>query len=185
MDATELLKRDHRTVDGLFERYRGLGQDQTEDRQDVVREIVRELSVHAAIEEQVLYPEIRDSVPGGQDLVDEAIREHGEVKEVLTALDGMSPDDPALDERVRALIDDVTHHVEEEERELFPKLRDAVDPERLDEMGDRMERAKGIAPTRPHPHAPSHPPGNVVAGPAAGMVDRARDAASEAMEDEE
>jgi len=174
MDAITLLKQDHRTVEALFRRYEsGL---QGQEKQDVVHEIIRELSVHAAIEEQVLYPAVRRAFPKGEDLAEEGIDEHQEVKETLSDLDGMDPSEPGFDPKVRSLIGDVRHHVEEEEGEMFPKLAQALSSDRLDEMGSAMEGAKRMAPTRPHPLAPSTPPGNIVAGPVAGVVDRARDA---------
>jgi hemerythrin superfamily protein len=174
MDGITLLKQDHRTVDSLFRRYEaGL---QGEDKRQVVEEIIRELSIHAAIEEQVLYPAMRRAFPQGQDMAEEGIEEHAEVKETLADLDGMDPSDPAFDPKVRSLIGDVRHHVEEEEEEMFPKLAAAVPAERLEELGSALESAKVLAPTRPHPHAPSTPPANVVVGPVAGVVDRARDA---------
>ncbi|MDQ4005096.1 MAG: hemerythrin domain-containing protein [Actinomycetota bacterium] len=176
MDAITLLKEDHRTVDSLFRRYEsGL---QGEDKRQVVEEIIRELSIHAAIEEQVLYPAMRRAFPKGEDMAEEGIEEHAEVKETLSDLDGMDPSDPGFDPKVRSLIGDVRHHVEEEEEEMFPKLAGAMSSERLDEMGSALESAKGLAPTRPHPHAPSTPPANIVVGPVAGAVDRTRDAIS-------
>ena len=174
MDAITLLKQDHRTVEALFRRYESGPQGQ--EKQDVVHEIIRELSVHAAIEEQVLYPAVRRAFPKGEDLAEEGIDEHQEVKETLSDLDGMDPSEPGFDPKVRSLIGDVRHHVEEEEGEMFPKLAQALSSDRLDEMGSAMEGAKRMAPTRPHPLAPSTPPGNIVAGPVAGVVDRARDA---------
>jgi hemerythrin superfamily protein len=177
MEATRLLTQDHRTVDQLFSRFEKLPAGASGEKLEIVREIVKELSIHAAIEEQVLYPVIRDEVPGGQALHQEALQEHQEAKEVLSELDGMSPQDPGYDARVTSLIQDVRHHVEEEEGQLFPKLREGVSAERLHEMGEAMEQAKKTVPTRPHPMAPSSPPGNLVAGPVAGVVDRARDAA--------
>ena len=176
MDAITLLKQDHRTVDSLFQRYEsGLAPEQN---REVVEEIIRELSVHAVIEEQVLYPAMRRAFPGGDDLAEEGIDEHQEVKETLAELDGMDPTDGAFDQRVRSLIGDVRHHVEEEEEEMFPKLQQAVSQDQLDEMGASMETAKRVAPTRPHPHAPNTPPGNIIAGAVAGPVDRARDIVS-------
>ncbi|MGH2686890.1 MAG: hemerythrin domain-containing protein, partial [Actinomycetota bacterium] len=159
MDAITLLKQDHRTVDALFRRYEGGVQG--EDKRQVVEEIIRELSIHAAIEEQVLYPAMRQAFPQGQDMVEEGIEEHDEVKETLSDLDGMDPSDPGFDPKVRSLIGDVRHHVEEEEEEMFPKLAAAVSAERLEEMGGALESAKALAPTRPHPRAPSTPPGNL------------------------
>lgn len=178
MDAVKLLTQDHRTVDRLFNRYESLDVGADEERKRIVEEIVRELSIHASIEEQVLYPGVRDVLPGGDQLAEEALDEHQEVKETLAELEKMSPSDAGFDLRVRSLIRDVRHHVDEEESEMFPKLTSAIPKKKLEEMGDRMEKAKRIAPTRPHPRAPNTPPGNLVAGPMAAVVDRARDAAS-------
>jgi hemerythrin superfamily protein len=176
MDAITLLKQDHRTVEALFRRFEnGLDGD---EKRDVVQTIIRELSVHAVIEEQVLYPAIKQAVPDGDDLAGEGIDEHQEVKETLAGLDGMDPSDGGFDQRVRSLIADVRHHVEEEENDMFPKLAAALSSDRLEEMGSAMESAKRVAPTRPHPHAPSTPPGNLIAGAVAGPLDRARDAAT-------
>jgi hemerythrin-like domain-containing protein len=178
MDAVALLKADHRTVEDLFHRYESLGVEETEQRTDAVNAFIRELSVHAAIEEQVLYPEVKDVLIGGESMADEALHEHQEAKEMLAELDRMETTDPGLDAKVRALIADVRHHVDEEETEMLPQLASAVPAAKLAELGERMERAKAMAPTRPHPHAPSTPPGNLVVGPIAAAVDRARDAVS-------
>jgi hemerythrin superfamily protein len=174
MDAINLTLQDHRHVESLFARYEALTGDGDRKR-DIVHEIIRELSIHAAIEEQFLYPVMRSNLPDGKSLVEEAIQEHQEAKELLDELDGMTPDDGGYDERVRSLIRDVRHHVQEEEDELLPKLRSAVSQERLEQVGEAMEAGKRLAPTRPHPHAPSTPPGNIAVGPAAAVVDRVRD----------
>lgn len=176
MDAVTLLEQDHRTVEGLFRRYESLDGDD-EARTQIVREVIRELSIHAAIEEQIFYPAVRDVLAGGDSMTDEALHEHQEAKEALAELDRMEASDPEFDQRVRELIADVRHHVREEETEMLPQLEAAVPRSRLEELGERMESAKATAPTRPHPHAPSTP-GNLVAGPAAAVVDRVRDAAS-------
>jgi hemerythrin superfamily protein len=180
MDAIQVIRGDHRTVEGLFRRWEGMGAGDGE-RGELVRTIVRELSVHAAIEEQILYPAIRDALPDGESLVEEALEEHQEAKEVLSDLDGMEPSEPEFPTKVDSLIDDVRHHVEEEETELLPKLESALSQQRLEEMGRRLESTKESAPTRPHPHAPSTPPANVVAGAVAGVVDRARDAGRKSL----
>lgn len=177
MNAVQLLKDDHRTVENLFRRYE-LSSD-TETKREIVEQIIRELSIHAAIEEQVLYPETRREVREKSDLADEGLEEHREVKETLSDLDGMDAGEAGFDAKVRALIADVRHHVEEEEGELFPALEEALTKERLDDLGTRMDTLKRIAPTRPHPRAPDQPAAaNLAAGAAAGIVDRARDAVS-------
>ena len=176
MDAITLLKDDHRTVESLFRRFEAIGSGGTQQKERLVHDIIRELSVHAAIEEQVLYPEVERVLPDGRSLAKEALDEHAEAKEVLAELDDMEPSDRGFDARVTSLIADVRHHVEEEETEMLPKLAASLSPDLLEDMGRRMERAKSMAPTRPHPLAPSTPPGNTVAGPTAAVVDRVRDA---------
>lgn len=185
MDAITLLKEDHRTVESLFRRYESLQEPSTEERERLVHDIIRELSVHAAIEEQVLYPEARRALPEGESLAEEALDEHAEAEEVLAELDDMEPSDAGFDLRVRGLIADVRHHVAEEENEMFPKLRASLSTDELEDMGRKLERAKSMAPTRPHPHAPSTPPGNLVAGPMAAVVDRVRDAVTGRPTEEE
>jgi hemerythrin superfamily protein len=170
-DAVELLTADHAEVEAMFTQIESGGAAQA----DVVQSIIRELSVHAAIEEQILYPAMRKSLPDGETLVQEAIDEHQQVKETLAAIeraDAPTERAPLLNQ----LIADVRHHVEEEETELFPKLRASIGSVELREMGGKLASAKKIAPTHPHPNAPNTPPGNIVAGAAAAVMDKARDA---------
>lgn len=174
IDAISLLLQDHQTVEKLFTRYEGLrGGNAVRAKRDVADEITKELSVHAAIEEQVFYPGVRDAI--GEDLVEEAIEEHQEVKKILAELDGLDPKEARFDSLLTSLVQDVRHHVEEEEGEMFPRFRAAISQDRLLGMGESMQKLKVVAPTRPHPHAPNTPPGNLVAGPVAAVVDRARD----------
>jgi hemerythrin superfamily protein len=181
-DAVTLLTEDHRTVEQLFADYeRGL--QGPEAKRQVVDQIIRELSVHAAIEEAYLYPAVRKALGEGGELVDEGLHEHQEVKETLAALEDMDPADAAYDRKVASLIADVRHHVEEEEGEMCPKLRAALGAEQLVDIGRKLADGKAKAPTRPHPAAPSSGPGAKLAGPAAGMVDRVRDKLSDRPSD--
>jgi hemerythrin-like domain-containing protein len=172
-DAIALLTTDHAEVEQMFHQIEALSE--AEARAKLAAGIIRELSVHAAIEEQVLYPAMRKALPDGETLVQEAIDEHQQVKETLAAIeraDSATERDPLL---VR-LIGNVRHHVEAEETELFPKLRASVTTAELKEMGAKLAAAKKLAPTHPHPNAPNTPPGNLVGGVAAGVIDKARDA---------
>ena len=175
MDAVTLLRNDHKTVEGLFKKFEKAGPNAHKTKQDLVEKIIEELSIHAAIEEQVLYPAARDAAPDENDLVLESLEEHHIVKWVLSELDGMSPDDERFTAKVTVLIENVRHHVEEEEGDLFPALRKAMKRKELEELAEAMEKAKKAAPTHPHPRAPDTPPGNLIAGVAAGAVDRAED----------
>jgi hemerythrin superfamily protein len=179
-DALMLLAEDHRTVEQLFAEYERAGSQAPEAKRRIVEQITKELSVHAAVEEQFFYPETRKALAEeGEQLVDEGLHEHQEVKDTLAALEDIDPADAAYDRTVAQLIADVRHHVEEEEGEMFPKLRAALPADRLLDIGKKLAAGKATAPTRPHPKAPDTPPGNVAAGPVAGLVDRVRDKLSD------
>src|SRR4051812_41609987 len=180
MDAITLLKQDHKTVEGLFKKFEKAGDRAVKTKQDLVKRIIEELSVHAAIEEMIFYPAAREAAPDTEDHILESLEEHHIVKWVLSELDGMSPEDERFDAKVTVLIENVRHHVEEEEDEWFPEVRKVMGRNLLGEIGDALEEAKKTAPTRPHPRQPDEPPGNVVAGSAAGLLDKARAAGEKA-----
>jgi len=177
MNAITLLKNDHNTVEGLFKRFEKLGPRAVKSKQDVVERIIRELSIHAGIEEMFFYPAIREAADGGDagDMVLESLEEHHIVKWVLSELEGMTPEDERYDAKVTVLMENVRHHVEEEEKDLFPQLNKLLGKARLDEIGEAMNKAKKTVPTRPHPRSPDEPPGNLVAGAGAALLDKARD----------
>lgn len=179
-DAIALLKRDHRDVEALFSRFEGLGAKAQKTRRSVVDRISEALSVHAAIEEEVLYPAIRAALPDAEDEVLEALEEHHLVKTTLAELERVQPENERFTPKVMVLMENVRHHVREEERDLFPKVRKAMSAGELRELGDRLRQAKQTAPTRPHPHAPDTPPGNVVVGVLTAPLDAAANLAESA-----
>jgi hemerythrin superfamily protein len=179
MNAITLLKNDHKTVEDLFKRFEKLGPRAVKSKQDVVERIIRELSIHAAIEEMLFYPTIREAATAdsdSDDMVLESLEEHHIVKWVLSELERMPADHERFDAKVTVLIENVRHHVEEEEKDLFPKVNKLLGRSALDELGDAMAQAKKTVPTRPHPRSPDEPPGNLVAGAGAALVDKAVDA---------
>ena len=89
----------------------------------------------------------------------------------------MSPEHERFDAKVTVLMENVRHHVEEEEKDLFPQLTKLLGKARLDEIGEAMNKAKKTVPTRPHPRSPDEPPGNLVAGAGAALLDKAVDKA--------
>jgi hemerythrin superfamily protein len=182
MDAISLLKDDHRTVERLFKRFEKTGDRALVDRRRIVNEIIRELSIHAEIEETIFYPAVREAVPPTEDMVLESLEEHHVVKWLLSELDGMAPDAERFEAKVTVLMENVRHHVKEEESDLFPKVRRALSRKALDDMGEAMGRAKAVVPTRPHPRSPDTPPGNLVTGVVASALDRAREAGQEFVE---
>jgi hemerythrin superfamily protein len=175
MNAITLLKEDHKNVKALFKKFEGLGENANSEKKKVVERIIKELAMHAAIEEQLLYPAARKVVPAAEDNVLEALEEHHIVKWTLNELEDMSPDEERFDAKVSVLMESVRHHIEEEEEDLFPKLRNALSRKQLDALGASLEAAKKGAPTHPHPSAPDSPPGNTFSVPGAALLDRALD----------
>jgi hemerythrin superfamily protein len=135
-------------VKDLFRGYKGLGDRALKSKTQTMERIVTELSVHASVEEQVFYPDVKRRVPGSERLVDHGLDEHQELKETLARLQRMSPDSPEFDAVMRKVIADVTDHVKEEESELFPKLRKAMSKQELTDMAALMRTTKRAAPTR-------------------------------------
>jgi hemerythrin superfamily protein len=183
MDAIALLQRDHKEVEKLFKQFEKLTGRAQKSKQKIVQKVIRELAIHSAIEEMLFYPAVRTAalkatqrtLKEAGDTILESLEEHHIVKWTLSELEKMKPEDERFDAKVEVLMESVRHHVEEEQEELFPKVRRLFDAKVLQELGERMEKAKKIAPTRPHPRAPDQPPGNMVAGTVSAVVDRAKD----------
>jgi len=171
-DAIVLLKNDHKTVEKLFKQYEKLGDKAFTQKRAIVDELITELSMHAAIEEQFFYPAVRKEAEEIQDVVLEGLEEHHIVKWTLEELSKMSAEEERFHPKVTVLMESVRHHVEEEEEEMFPKVRAAMGRKALQELGDTLEQAKVAAPTKPHPKAPDTPPGNLVATPNAALAQK-------------
>jgi hemerythrin superfamily protein len=178
VDAITLLKQDHREVNGLFRRFEKLGDDAKATKGQVVTEIVRALSQHAAVEETVFYPAVKGISDDLKQHVLESLEEHHVVKWLCSELDGMDPSDERFDAKTTVLMENVRHHVEEEEHEFFPQVREALGRKTLGELGDLLAQAKKTAPTHPHPRSPDEPPFNAMSSLVAAFIDRARDAAA-------
>jgi hemerythrin superfamily protein len=150
MDAIVLLKQDHKTVNAMFKEF-----EKTKDsasatkKRELVDQILKELTTHAYIEESVFYPAARESVPETDEHVLESVEEHHVVAWLLSELQHLSPDHETFDAKVTVLIENVRHHVEEEEQEFFPEVRKALGRNRLQELGEQLEAAKPNAPTDP------------------------------------
>jgi hemerythrin-like domain-containing protein len=162
-------------VEQLFQRF---DQAQGEQRREIAERIIRELAIHSEVEKLHLYPRLCESLgEEGQKLSEHSLEEHQEIEEVLAELDhslGDAATQPFA-ARMQAVMRDVKQHVKEEENEIFPKLRRALELARLDEIGERMEQARGKVPTHPHPSAPNEGLAHEVMGRAAGIIDRVRD----------
>jgi hemerythrin-like domain-containing protein len=133
--------------------------------------VIAELSRHLSAEEQYLYPAVRRTVPGGEELT---ARELAEDHQLLVTLQHMQKGRSAA--TVQAVADAVRRHVDADAEELLPVLVQMVPIEDLIRVGNRFETAEEAAPTRPHPGTPSTPPWNKVVDPAVAVVDKLRDA---------
>jgi hemerythrin superfamily protein len=175
MDAITLLKSDHQAVKRLFRTFEQAGERATTTKSKTAKNIVRELSQHAAIEEQIFYPAVRTEVPDAADEVLESLEEHHVVKWLCSEIERLTPDDERFAPKMSVLIESVRHHISEEEATLFQAVRQALGRKRLAELGEILQKAKTRAPTHPHPRTPDTPPGNLAAGVVTGVVDKARD----------
>ena len=144
-DILQLLTAEHREVKAMFEHYHRLAEahGRGDERMLLASQICVALTLHAQVEEEILYPAARAALLRDEDLVDEAYVEHASAKSLVSQIKTMTSDQPLFDARVKVLGEYVDHHVREEENELFPKLRKAVLD--LQDMGARMtERRKQL-----------------------------------------
>ena len=140
-DAIELLQEDHRQVEALFKDYEQLAESNDLDaKESVATEICEKLTVHAQIEEEIFYPAARQALGGETEIIDEAEEEHADAKQLIAEIEEMSSDDSDYDAKVKSLSDAIAHHVEEEESEMFPKLRQSGMETQA--LGDQMAERK-------------------------------------------
>jgi hemerythrin superfamily protein len=170
-DAVELLRSQHDRFRELFAAFDGMSARPSQKKQDLVRTLITELVKHAEVEEQVFYPAVREEVDGIAEEVDEDLEEHHAAELLMDELDAMPADAERYDAKVRVLAENVGRHMEEEEEDLFPKVRSQLSEERRRELGKAMEQLWKVAPSRPHPASPDQPPANTVAGLPAAAID--------------
>jgi hemerythrin superfamily protein len=140
-DAIDLLTQDHKEAKAMFNAFKKLKEtdDANSDKDDLVEQICMALTIHATIEEEIFYPAVRAGIED-QDLMDEADVEHAGVKELIAQLQAASPGDDHYDAKVTVLGELVDHHVKEEEGEMFPKAKKAIDTKAVgEELAARKE----------------------------------------------
>lgn len=142
MNALKVLEQDHQKVKGLFQELRRAS-DQNK-RKKLFDKIDTELEIHAHIEETVFYPAIEQHEELSE-MVAEALEEHQEAKALLEELEEMGPESHEFGSTVQELMEGVEHHVQEEEGEMFPKVREVFHEDELDQLGQDLESAKGTA----------------------------------------
>ncbi|BCJ77114.1 hypothetical protein CS0771_66580 [Catellatospora sp. IY07-71] len=148
-DAIAMLKDDHKVVEKLFKQFEKAGDSAYAKKRQIVDEVIKELTTHAYIEETLFYPTARKAAPETGEHVLESVEEHHVVAWMLSELMSTDPRDERFDAKMMVLMENVRHHVEEEEKEWFPEVRKAMSRSDLKELGAKMEAAKSKAPADP------------------------------------
>lgn len=142
MDVFQLLKQDHDKVKKLFREFESAGENAHQRKQEIADTVFRELEIHAKVEEEIFYPAVEaDSDKEGQELVKEAYEEHRVVKRLIDELQKMTTEDEMFDAKFKVLQENVEHHIEEEEGELFPEAKKAIEDE-VEEITEEVEERK-------------------------------------------
>jgi len=147
-DAIVLLKSDHKEVKAQFREFEKPGKTAVQ-KGKIVDTILELLTVHTYIENEIMYPRVRDLLPDLEDDVLESYEEHHVADVLCMELAAMQPDDERFDAKTTVLIENVRHHIDEEEQEWFPKVREGLSRTQLQELGAAMIEAKKKAPRRP------------------------------------
>ena len=179
MDALTFLRQDHKSVLGMLEVLdeapSGSGAD-ISGLETLVTNLVIAESQHEAIEEQFFWPAVRDALEDGDALADEAIQQEQDGKKLLQRLVDSKPGEAEYHEALQYFVQAGREHIAYEQDVVFPRFQAAVSREHLDKLGEKLERAKKIAPTRPHPGTPPNPTVLKTMGMVAATVDHVRDA---------
>ncbi len=148
-DAIVMLREDHKRIKALFREFAAVSEKSGQQRERVVRQILEELTVHTYIENEVMYPRVRELVPELEHDVLESYEEHHVADVLSVEIAALSPDDERFVPKVTVLIENVTHHITEEEQEWFPQVRERLTRTQLREIGTELGKARESAPTEP------------------------------------
>jgi hemerythrin superfamily protein len=148
-DAIVLLKEDHKLMRKLFKQFQQAGENAQETKNRVAEQIIEELTVHTYIENECMYPEVRKLLPEVEDDILESYEEHHVADLLVFELFTMDAGDERFVPKMTVLIENVQHHMQEEEDDWFPKVREGLGRKQLGEMGDRMVTMKKSAPRSP------------------------------------
>jgi hemerythrin superfamily protein len=147
-DAITLLKQDHKDVKSLFREFQKKEQSQTRKGQ-LVQKMIELLTMHTYIENECMYPEVRALLPDLEDDILESYEEHHVADVLLIELAGLRPGEERFEAKTTVLIESVSHHIEEEESDWFPKVRSGLTRAQLQDLGARMLKMKKDAPRSP------------------------------------
>jgi hypothetical protein len=146
-----------------------------EERRDLADTVISELVRHSVAEEMYVYPAMKKYLPDGDEAVNHDVEEHKELEQTMKKLESVDAQSGEFAQLLGELENILRDHVSDEENEQFPELRVQVPREELIEIGGKVENAKKLAPTRPHPSAPNSEVFHKLVGPGVGLVDRLRD----------
>src|SRR6478672_4696448 len=148
-DAIVLLKNDHKDIRKLFRDFQKAGDQAFVEKGKLVKRMIELLTVHTYIENEVMYPRVRELLPELEDDVLESYEEHHVADVLVVELSAMKPSDERFDAKTTVLIENVEHHMTEEEDEWFPKVRAGLGRKQLQEIGAEMIDKRKKAPRRP------------------------------------
>jgi hemerythrin-like domain-containing protein len=148
-DAIVLLKDDHKEIKRIFAAFEKAGDNAHAEKGRLVEKMIELLTVHTYIENEVMYPRVRELLPELEDDVLESYEEHHVADVLVMELVGMKPDAERFTAKTTVLIENVRHHIDEEEEEWFPQVRAGLGRKALQEIGAEMTAARKKAPTSP------------------------------------
>ena len=148
-DAIVLLKNDHKEIRKVFRDFEAASDTARKRRSQLVDKMLELLTVHTYIENECMYPRVRELLPEVEDDVLESYEEHHVADVLCMELAAMSPDNERFDAKTTVLIENVTHHMDEEEQDWFPKVREGLGRRQLQELGEELLAAKKKAPKTP------------------------------------
>ena len=148
-DAIVLLKEDHKEIRKLFTDFENAGENAHKSKGKIVHRIIELLTVHTYLENEIMYPRVRELLPALEEDILESYEEHHVADVLVMELYGMQPEHERFDAKTTVLIENVRHHIEEEEDEWFPKVREGLGRKQLQEIGEEMLEAKKTAPREP------------------------------------
>ncbi len=148
-DAIVLLKDDHKELKKLFKDFRGAGPNATATKGKIVSKIIAALTKHTYIENEGMYPQVRELAPDLEADILESYEEHHVADLLVMELTAMEAKDERFDAKTTVLIENVEHHIAEEEDEWFPKVREQLSRKQLQDIGAHLIELKKKAPTSP------------------------------------
>jgi hypothetical protein len=179
----DVLRQDHNEVKAMLTRLEagpkgtaGAGEGQLAERKRLVDQLIMEEVRHEAAEQQHFWPALRNLGADGERIADEALEQEKTGESILDELDKLSPDNEEFDLMLARFTSDARAHIAFEEAHAWPLLETSLTGRESEELGDKITRAKKMAPTRPHPSVPPQPGAQKAAGTMAAAADKLRDA---------